>query len=449
MPEDGRQKGKMNIYSIGNVGSSYRTKYLMTDGGKSGQPAFNLEFPDNETADRKRTLTCLHVVTGETVRISVNQSDPESMIAEIKAKDGSISEKVIDTSEVDPRNASFVEMLALSSSFMESGKMSGVPGIFASEVCAAILGTDYDINKKYDFAAMMKQEMDNLMKYGYMDTYAKNKPEYDLVTEVTSQNKKDISNYKNVAGSSSVGKGQPINVNDAKPTEVGDYKIRYTDDGYLDIRSKTSGEGFRWKLASNNVQVDSETGLKFLINDLGSGFFNMLPVDAEMEEALKQSLGVDKLETSELKGFTVHQDNKTGIHFITANGLEGQGGQIVMNDYARSKLDGLADEYLRQYPNLIKDRNEAWFYASFEVRGMVQRTSGGIMMIGPNSISYRNENGEDRWTSTFDNASWSKIKSLFDGYARNEEAGEWMFWNRIFMKNNIGANLIKADNIES
>ena len=220
-------------------------------------------------------------------------------------------------------------------------------------------------------------------------------------------------------GFSYTGKGQPINVNDAKPTEVGDYKIRYTDDGYLDIRSKTSGEGFRWKLASNKVQVDSETGLKFLINDLGSGFFNMLPVDAEMEEALKQSLGVDDLETSELKDFTVHQDDKTGIHFITANGFECQGGQIVMNDYAKNKLDSLADEYLRQYPHLIKNKNEAWFYASFEVRGMVERTSGGIMMMGPNSISYRNENGEDRWMSTFNSVSWSRIKSLFDGYTGN------------------------------
>ena len=171
----------MNIYSIWNVGSSYRTGYSVTNSGKSDQPAFNLDLPDNEMIDRKRTLTCLHVVTGETVRISVDKSDPESMIAEIQAKDGSISEKVIDTSEVDPGNASFVEMLALSSSFKESGKMSSVPGIFASEVCAAILGTDYDINKKYDFSSMMKQEMDNLMKYGYMDTYAKNKPEYDLI----------------------------------------------------------------------------------------------------------------------------------------------------------------------------------------------------------------------------------------------------------------------------
>ena len=283
---------------------------------------------------------------------------------------------------------------------------------------------------------------DIIQKMGKMDSFQKSETVVDNSYDGKSDN-------KNISKSSHIVKGQPINIEDATPSEAGDYKIQYTDDGYLDIRSKSSGEGFRWKLDSNKIQVDSETGLKFLINDLGSGFFNMLPVDTEMEEALKKSLGVEKLEMSDLKGFTVHQDEKTGIHFITANGFEGQGGQIVIDNNARDKLDSLAMEYLRQYPSLLKDKNEAWFYATFEVRGMAQRAPDGIMMIGPNSLSYRNGNGEARWTSTFDNTSWSKIKSLFNENANHKSSEEWMFWSDVFMNNKINAKLILPDKTES
>ena len=148
---------------------------------KSEQPEFSLSFPGNDDGQRKSIMTCIHVPTGETIRISADKSDPGKMIAGIKTKDGNITEENIDVSDVNPRQASFVEMLAVSSSFRESGKMSGVPGIFESEVFSSILGTDYDIHEKQDFISMMKQELTNLMKYGYMDVYARHKPEYDLL----------------------------------------------------------------------------------------------------------------------------------------------------------------------------------------------------------------------------------------------------------------------------
>lgn len=158
-----------------------RYEYSAYEETRPEQPEFNLSFPENDDSQRKSTLTCLHVPTGETVRISADKSDPGKMIAEIKTKDGNISEKNIDLTDVNPRHASFVEMLAVSSSLRESGKMSGVPGIFESEVFSSILGTGYDIHEKQDFISMMKQEMTNLMKYGYMDVYARHKPEYDLL----------------------------------------------------------------------------------------------------------------------------------------------------------------------------------------------------------------------------------------------------------------------------
>lgn len=237
--------------------------------------------------------------------------------------------------------------------------------------------------------------------------------------------------------------GQPVDYNSIKIVECGDYRISSTNDGYLDIRSMTSGEGFRWKLSENKIKVDEQSGMKFLINNLGSGFFNMLPIDNQMENALKESLNVDKLEEEKLCGFTVHQDTKSGINWITADGFEGQGGQIVMNDEARNKLESMADEYMRQYPSLMKNKNEAFFYASFEVRGMVQRSGSGVMMIGPNSLTFRDSNGEDRWTSAFEKSVWSMMKRLFDSNYSNKDANKWDFWDEIMKGNNIKGSLIR------
>lgn len=89
-------------------------------------------------------------------------------------------------------------------------------------------------------------------------------------------------------------------------------------------------------------------------NDWGSGFFNMLAVDDELEKGIKEALGVDELETRELTGFTVHKDENTGVHYITANGYESRGGLIPLDEQAKQKLNSLAQEYLDKYPKLVK-----------------------------------------------------------------------------------------------
>lgn len=80
----------------------------------------------------------------------------------------------------------------------------------------------------------------------------------------------------------------------------------------------------------------------------GSGFFNMVAVDDELEQAIKEALSTDELPEKELEGFTVHQD-------------------------ARKSLELLAKEYLERYPALCKDYNETWLYATFEVRDLQSR----------------------------------------------------------------------------
>ena len=223
-----------------------------------------------------------------------------------------------------------------------------------------------------------------------------------------------------------------------KEVETDKFSITGRLGSYLCIYDKERGEAFNWKLNENDIQVDEKTGLKFLINDLGCGLFNMVVVDSELEQGIKEALGVSELEEKPLINFTVRQDQKTGIRYITPNGYESSGGLIIMDEEARKKLDSLAKEYLSQYPNLVHSYEEAWFHATFEVRGLTKRTSGGIMQIGPNSISFLNKDGINSWICTFDPKRWKEVKVKFE---RNDNAGEesWEYWMNLFQALKIDA----------
>lgn len=246
--------------------------------------------------------------------------------------------------------------------------------------------------------------------------------------------------YNGILNNVSLQKGQQYS-GTIKSVETERYTIEETEYGDLRIYDKERKEGFIWELGKNQVQVDAETGTKLLINDWGSGFFNMVAVDAELENALKEALGVDELAEKELEGFTVNQDEKTGIKYVTANGYESQGGLIVFDDETGEKLDSLAQEYLSKYPNLVKDYNEAWFYATFEVRGLAKQTANGILMIGPNCITFKHMDGENRWVSIFNPENWKDVKAQFDSNV-GKDLESWDFWYKFFKDLDIDASLV-------
>lgn len=231
-----------------------------------------------------------------------------------------------------------------------------------------------------------------------------------------------------------------------KTVETERYKIVERESGVVRIYDKEqNNEAVDLKLNQDHVRVDKETGAKFIINDLGVGFFTMMAVDEELEAGLKEALGVNELDEKELTGFTVHTDQKTGIRYITADGYESRGGLLVLDKEAKQKLDSMAREFLEQYPNLAKTYNEAWFYATFEVRGLLRRTPNGISMISPNSVSFKNKDGESRWVSIFNPANWKQVKEEFDNRRNAGKIEGWNFWKEFFDRWKIDASLVMPD----
>ena len=214
-----------------------------------------------------------------------------------------------------------------------------------------------------------------------------------------------------------------------KAVDTGRYQIQRKD-GNVRIYDKQTQGDFGWILRYGaEVQVDEKSGQKFLMNDFGNGFFMMQYVDEELENGLKEFFELEELPEKELNGFTVQTDTVTGIQYVTANGYEWQGGHIIFTDAARTKLNALTETYMKEYPGRLKSYDEAFFYASFEVRGLAKRTSDGILMLGQDNIIFKGKNEKDDWTIFFESQLWEMIKSIFDGDAKgNGDIGNQAGW---------------------
>ena len=238
-----------------------------------------------------------------------------------------------------------------------------------------------------------------------------------------------ISSYKGISY------GLKDNIN----YETENYKITQDEkSGYITIYDKKADAKVVMHSADDIVmQTDDATGTKVLINDFGIGFYRMVQVGDELEDALKQALDTDTIKEQSLTGFQVHTDQKTGINYITANGYESRGGQLLLDDVGREKLTFLASEFMNQYPQLINSMDEAIMYAAFEITGVAKRTDDGIMMLGPNSLSFHDKNGKDIWSMIFDEQDYESIRKEWDSKENASEKMQMKYWESIFLNKKI------------
>ena len=113
-------------------------------------------------------FSSIEVQTGESIGIYYDEeAGGNNMIAKVINPDGSVKEIKIDPDKVDPSNASFVEMMALSAHLKQQGKLDSVGGLMSSG------GFDRQeaIYEKRNILQEMKDSMERCFKYGFMDTY--------------------------------------------------------------------------------------------------------------------------------------------------------------------------------------------------------------------------------------------------------------------------------------
>ena len=111
------------------------------------------------------------------------------MVAKVKGTDGSEKEIKIDPDEVDPSNASYVEMLALSAHLKQQGKIdSPAGGIVAMTMAKRVQEANARQGEIYDkssFLSEMQNTLEDCLKNGLMDTYMRYIKEVGIYSAMT------------------------------------------------------------------------------------------------------------------------------------------------------------------------------------------------------------------------------------------------------------------------
>ena len=222
--------------------------------------------------------------------------------------------------------------------------------------------------------------------------------------------------------------------------ESDNYKIKVSSSGpflNFDICNKLGEHLGTFDYSDIKIKQDAATGKELLISEHGTMSYDALVLDEEMKEDLCAVMGIDSLEKETLQGFSLKTHTGTGIQYLLKDGEEGSGGKVLLqNDEDVRKYEALAETYLNQYPNLIKDQKAAYIWADFEIRGMAQRTVHGILSVNRDGISYAdNAEGKKNWSILFSGDTYREVLQWMKQNGENMQEMEtiaswkWLFKN--------------------
>ncbi|MBD5531172.1 MAG: hypothetical protein HDQ98_03060 [Lachnospiraceae bacterium] len=218
--------------------------------------------------------------------------------------------------------------------------------------------------------------------------------------------------------------------------ESANYKIVPDNEaGRFDIYNKQGEKLGVFQYSDIKVRQDSATGKEFLISEYGTMSYEAMVMDNELKDALQNAMGVEKLETEELQGFTLKTHSGTGIQYLLRDGVEGRGGKVLLQSQADiQKYEALAETYYRKYPNLVQDKKAGYIWADLEIRGLAVQSGGGILSVHYDGMSYNhNSDYKKNWCIRFSGDTYSNILDWIQkNRGRMEEMHQFSVWDQFF-----------------
>lgn len=211
---------------------------------------------------------------------------------------------------------------------------------------------------------------------------------------------------------------------DLKAAENDKYAVSiYSEEGikgHWRIYNKETGKAISFDPKLTSMQIDSSTGKKYLTeSDWYGGFKGAWGADSSLEDLLKDFMGVDELQCTDInENFTLDRDATTGIVSIKKRGAEGNGGSMIIEDEEQAKkLEELANIYLEKYPSLVTTKEMALSFARGEIMGTNVRDETGVLVIAIGGMVYYNAQEPTKsWGilySGYDSTIYPKIKEAF------------------------------------
>ncbi len=231
----------------------------------------------------------------------------------------------------------------------------------------------------------------------------------------------------------------PLNVAKFREVSTGHYSfVPEPGIGKGGLRILINGESAGvFSVNDLKIRTDEKTGTRVMISEIvgiGSAWYDAIPVTDELERGLADAMGVENIPEEELTGYYIGTHAGTGISYVMRPGDEGRGVKVLLQSEADvAKYNALAEEYYTKYPNLVSDRESGKICASFEICGMMERTSTGIVKIGFDNISYNdNFDSKKNWSIMISEATWELLEEwLRANRSSMKEYGELRTWTEI------------------
>ncbi|MCR5770384.1 MAG: hypothetical protein K6G87_04015 [Butyrivibrio sp.] len=240
------------------------------------------------------------------------------------------------------------------------------------------------------------------------------------------------------------GRNSEIRVSNFKEVETANYKlVPEPEIGGLRILVDGKSAGV-FKPEHLKIQEDAQTGTRVMISELpgfNGNWYDAIPVTEELESALSEAIGVEEVPHQPLEGYYIGTHAGTGIKYVMRPGDEGRGGQVLLcNAVDEARFKALSEEYERRYPNLMSSSIGGAFYASLEIRGMAHRGANGIITTHPDGISYNdNDDPKKNWSAKIDEKTWNLLLGWFENHSLDhEKMTGFKYWDDIF--NQIGGS---------
>lgn len=150
-------------------------------------PSSNITLRMND-GEGNKAITCIGFPNGGSASVfksnNYTDSNPEYLVKYWDKESGE-QEILVKPQEVNPENASYLEMLAYSTYLDEKGYLSDAFGSFTKAAMGTDVSKSYDsnsINEKIDFKAMIKSFMDMQYNAGNLKGYLSIKKFYDFMS---------------------------------------------------------------------------------------------------------------------------------------------------------------------------------------------------------------------------------------------------------------------------